>query len=82
MTKVRTWVGLDEHAEGGGVRGRRRVGEMTVHRLPGLTTEVVAFCAAFAGAGARVCSGPDGVWPLARAAGGGGGVRDRGAGED
>jgi transposase len=46
MTKVRTWVGLDVHAA--------RVvacvvdaesGEMTVHRLGGDTSQVVAFCA-------------------------------------
>ena len=50
MTKVRTWVGLDVHAA--------RVvacvvdaesGEMTVHRLPGDTAGVVAFCAALPG---------------------------------
>jgi transposase len=68
MTKVRTWVGLDVHAA--------KVvacvvdalsGEMTVHRLPGDTSTLVAFCAALPGA-TRVAyeAGPTG-FGLARA---------------
>jgi transposase len=46
MTKVRTWAGLDVHA----VKVIACVvdaesGEMTVRRLPGETSELVAFCA-------------------------------------
>jgi transposase len=68
VTKVRTWVGLDVHAA--------RVlacavdaesGEMTVHRLPGETAAVVAFCAGLS-APVRVAyeAGPTG-YGLARA---------------
>jgi len=50
MTKVRTWAGLDVHA----VKVIACVvdaqsGEMTVHRLPGTTSELVAFCAGLPG---------------------------------
>jgi transposase len=68
MTKVRTWVGLDVHAA--------KVvacvvdalsGEMSVHRLPGETSALVAFCAGLPGA-TRVAyeAGPTG-FGLARA---------------
>jgi transposase len=68
VTKVRTWVGLDVHAA--------RVvacvvdaesGEMMVHRLPGETAAVVAFCAGLPGP-TRVAyeAGPTG-YGLARA---------------
>jgi transposase len=68
VTKVRTWVGLDVHAA--------RVvacavdaesGEMIVHRLPGETAAVVAFCAGLPGP-TRVAyeAGPTG-YRLARA---------------
>jgi transposase len=47
VTKVRTWVGLDVHAaKVVACVVDAESGEMTVHRLSGLTTEVVAFCAA------------------------------------
>ncbi len=47
MTKVCTWVGLDVHAaKVVACVVDAESGEMTVHRLSGLTTEVVAFCVA------------------------------------
>jgi hypothetical protein len=50
MTKVRTWVGLDVHAAKTVARvvdaGSR---EMTIHRLRGQTSEVLAFCVALPG---------------------------------
>jgi transposase len=47
VTKVRTWVGLDVHAaKVVACVVDAESGEMTVRRLSGLTTEVVAFCAA------------------------------------
>ena len=68
MIKVRTWVGLDVHAaktvacvvDAG-------TGEMTVHRLPGTTPEVAAFCSGLSRP-ARVAyeAGPTG-FGLARA---------------
>jgi transposase len=68
VIKVRTWVGLDVHA----ARVLACVvsaesGEVTVHRLPGRTCEVVAFCAGLPEP-ARVAyeAGPTG-FPLARA---------------
>jgi len=46
MTKVRTWVGLDVHAtKVVACTVDAESGEMTVHRLPGETAAVVAFCA-------------------------------------
>ena len=46
MTKVRTWVGLDVHAaKVVACVVDAQSGEMTVHRLPGITNELVAFCA-------------------------------------
>jgi transposase len=47
MIKVRTWVGLDVHAAKVlACLVDALTGEMTVHRLPGTTGELVAFCAA------------------------------------
>ncbi len=68
MTKVRTWVGLDVHAAktvACVVDGQ--TGEMTVHRLPGATEAMVAFCVGLP-APARVAyeAGPTG-FGLARA---------------
>jgi transposase len=68
MTKVRTWVGLDVHAAKVVVCVVDALtGEMTVHRLPGTTGELVAFCAARPGP-TRVAyeAGPTG-FGLARA---------------
>ncbi len=46
MTKVRTWAGLDVHtAKVVACVVDAQSGEMTVHRLPGTTNELVAFCA-------------------------------------
>ena len=46
MTKVRTWVGLDVHAaKVVACVVDAESGEMAVHRLPGETAGVVAFCA-------------------------------------
>jgi transposase len=46
MTKVRTWRGLDVHAAATvACVVDARSGEMSVHRLPGRTSEVAAFCA-------------------------------------
>jgi transposase len=46
VIKVRTWVGLDVHAaKTVGCVVDAESGEMTVHRLPGDTAAVVAFCA-------------------------------------
>jgi transposase len=68
MTKVRTWAGLDVHA----VKVVACVvdalsGEMAVHRLPGTTNELVAFCVGLPGP-TRVAyeAGPTG-FGLARA---------------
>jgi transposase len=45
MTKVRTWVGLDVHAaKTVACVVDASTGEMTVHRLSGATSELVAFC--------------------------------------
>jgi transposase len=68
VAKVRSWAGLDVHAErvlACVVEGES--GEMTVHRLPGDTAAVVAFCAGLPGP-ARVAyeAGPTG-YTLARA---------------
>jgi len=68
MAKVRSWAGLDVHAASVVacvVDGES--GEMTVHRLPGETAAVVAFCAGLPGP-ARVAyeAGPTG-YGLARA---------------
>src|SRR5437763_6600410 len=68
MTKVRTWVGLDVHAaKVVACVVDAESGEMTVHRLPGETAGVVAFCAGLPGP-ARVAyeAGPTG-FGLARA---------------
>jgi transposase len=47
VTKVRTWVGLDVYAaKVVACVVDAESGEMMVHRLSGLTAEVVAFCAA------------------------------------
>jgi transposase len=73
MTKVRTWAGLDVHAaKVVACVVDARSGEMTVHRLPGATNELVAFCAALPGP-TRVAyeAGPTG-FGLARALGAGG----------
>jgi transposase len=68
MAKVRSWAGLDVHA--GKVLAcvvDAGSGEMTVHRLPGETAAVVAFCAGLPGP-TRVAyeAGPTG-YGLARA---------------
>jgi transposase len=50
MAKVRSWAGLDVHAAkviACVVDGES--GEMTVHRLPGDTAAVVAFCVGLPG---------------------------------
>ena len=68
MTKVRTWVGLDVHAaKVVACVVDAQSGEMTVRRLPGDATEVVAFCGRLAGP-TRVAyeAGPTG-FGLARA---------------
>src|SRR6516164_7402170 len=68
MTKVRTWVGLDVHAaKVVACVVDAHSGEMTVHRLPGSTSELVAFCAGLPGP-TRVAyeAGPTG-FGLARA---------------
>lgn len=68
MTKVRTWVGLDVHAvKVVACAVDAESGEMSVHRLPGETAAVVAFCAGLPGP-ARVAyeAGPTG-YGLARA---------------
>jgi transposase len=50
MTKVRTWAGLDVHAaKVVACVVDARSGEMTVRRLPGMTNELVAFCAGLPG---------------------------------
>ena len=50
MTKVRTWAGLDVHAAKViACVVDAQSGEMTVHRLPGTTNELVAFCAGLPG---------------------------------
>jgi transposase len=70
VIKVRTWVGLDVHAARVlACVVRAESGEMTVHRLPGRTCEVVAFCAGLPEP-VRVAyeAGPTG-FPLARALG-------------
>ena len=70
MTKGRTWVGLDVHAaKTVACVVDAESGEMTVHRLPGDTAAVVAFCAALP-APVRVAyeAGPTG-FALARALG-------------
>ena len=66
--KVRSWAGLDVHsAKVVACVVDAESGEMTVHRLPGDTARVVAFCAALPGA-TRVAyeAGPTG-FGLARA---------------
>ena len=68
MTKVRTWVGLDVHAaKVVACVVDAESGEMTVRRLAGDTSEVVAFCAGLPGP-TRVAyeAGPTG-FGLARA---------------
>ena len=68
MTKVRTWVGLDVHAaKVVACAVDAESGEMSVHRLPGETAAVVAFCAGLPGP-TRVAyeAGPTG-YGLARA---------------
>jgi transposase len=68
MTKVRTWAGLDVHAAKViACVVDAQSGEMTVQRLPGATSGLVAFCAALAGP-TRVAyeAGPTG-FGLARA---------------
>jgi transposase len=68
MTKVRTWAGLDVHAAKViACVVDARSGEMTVHRLPGATDQLVAFCAGLPGP-TRVAyeAGPTG-FGLARA---------------
>ena len=68
MTQVRTWAGLDVHAaKVVACAVDAESGEMTVHRLPGETTAVVAFCAGLPGP-TRVAyeAGPTG-YGLARA---------------
>jgi transposase len=68
MTKVRTWAGLDVHAAKViACVVDAQSGEMTVHRLPGTTNELVAFCAGLPGP-TRVAyeAGPTG-FGLARA---------------
>jgi transposase len=62
MTKVRTWVGLDVHAaKTVACVVDAQTGEMTVHRLPGATEPLAAFCAGLPGP-ARVAyeAGPTG----------------------
>ena len=50
MTKVRTWVGLDVHAASTvACVVDAPSGEISVQRLPGRTSEVVAFCAQLPG---------------------------------
>jgi transposase len=50
MTKVRTWVGLDVHAAKVVACAVDALsGEMTVHRLPGETSALVALCAGLPG---------------------------------
>jgi transposase len=68
MTKGRTWAGLDVHAASVlACVADAQSGEMTVHRLPGSTRELVAFCAGLPGP-TRVAyeAGPTG-FGLARA---------------
>jgi transposase len=68
MTKVRTWAGLDVHAaKTVACAVDSDSGEMTVHRLPGATGELVCFCAGLPGP-TRVAyeAGPTG-FALARA---------------
>ncbi len=68
MTKVRTWVGLDVHAAKTlACAVDAQTGEMSVHRLSGVTEALVAFCVALPGP-ARVAyeAGPTG-FGLARA---------------
>src|SRR5688572_31196279 len=68
MIKVRTWVGLDVHAAKViACVVDARSGELTVHRLPGDTAAIVAFCAGLPGP-TRVAyeAGPTG-FGLARA---------------
>ncbi len=68
MAQVRSWAGLDVHRASVVAATMDRVtGEMRVRRLPGTTSEVVAFCAALPGL-TRVAyeAGPTG-FALARA---------------
>lgn len=68
MAQVRSWAGLDVHRASVVAATMDRVtGEMRVHRLPGETSAVVAFCAGLAGP-TRVAyeAGPTG-FALARA---------------
>jgi transposase len=68
MIKVRTWVGFEVHAaKVVACVVDALTGELTVHRLPGATGELVAFCAALPGP-TRVAyeAGPTG-FGLARA---------------
>lgn len=68
MVKVRSWAGLDVHARSVLAAGMdSETGELCVRRLPGTTSEVVAFCASLPGP-TRVAyeAGPTG-YGLARA---------------
>ena len=68
MAKVRSWVGLDVHAaQVVACVVDAESGEMTMHRLSGVTAEVVAFCVGLPGP-TRVAyeAGPTG-YGLARA---------------
>ena len=50
MAKVRSWAGLDVHATSVvAVTVDAASGELEVHRLPGDTRRVVAFCAKLPG---------------------------------
>jgi len=50
MAQVRSWAGLDVHRASVVAATMDRVtGEMRVHRLPGETNAVVAFCAGLPG---------------------------------
>ncbi len=68
MVKVRSWAGLDVHARSVLAAGMdSETGELRVRKLPGTTSEVVAFCASLPGP-TRVAyeAGPTG-YGLARA---------------
>ena len=68
MVQVRSWVGLDVHsAKVVAAMMDRQSGELRMRRLPGATSEIVAFCAALPGP-TRVAyeAGPTG-FALARA---------------
>src|SRR4051794_31865900 len=84
MAKVRSWAGLDVHAaKVVAVTVDSESGELRATRLPGTTSEVVAFCAALPGP-TKVAyeAGPTG-FGLARALGEAGvGSCGGGAGQD